>query len=139
MDNIVRVAFSGASRFARTIPVTRQDRGVWLLFENVDVPDTFQVHFSHIRSNNGTAKTWMGTKENGVLIPDEYLISGKTVYAWIFVQEDDSGMSKYMAEIPVYATAGPIDGVRAAGGKSSADPDSARRVIPMSAHRSAPQ
>lgn len=103
MDNIVRVAFSGSSRFSRTIPVTRQDRGVWLLFENVDVPDTFQVHFSHTRANNGTAKTWMGTKENGVLIPDEYLASGETVYAWIFVQEDDSGMTKYMAEIQVHS------------------------------------
>lgn len=100
MKNIILAVFNG-SRYTKTRPVTRQDYGVPIIFKNVDVPDSFQVHFSNTKNNDGTAKPWIGTKDEGVVIPDEYLISGKTVYAWIFVQENESGMSRYMVEIPV--------------------------------------
>ena len=99
-SNIIRAVF-GAQRRVRTRALTRQDFGVILQFVAAELPDTFQVHFANTDQNTGTAKTAIGTRNDGVIIPQEFLQTGKTVYAWVFIQSGDSGVSRYVAEIPV--------------------------------------
>jgi len=95
----LRAVFTGGS-YCKTRPLTRQDYGITLQFVHPDLPETYQVHFSNSRENTGTAKTQIATAD-GVVIPDEYLITGKTVYAWAFVQLEGTGRTRCMVEIPV--------------------------------------
>ena len=95
----LRAVFTGGS-YCKTRPLTRQDYGIVLQFVHPDLPETYQVHFSNSKENSGTAKTQIATAD-GVTIPDEYLIPGKSVYAWAFVQSDGAGRSRCMVEIPV--------------------------------------
>ena len=100
--NIIKAVFTG-DRYCKTRKLTRQDFGGVLQFVNASLPENFQVHFSHTRENTGTAKTWPGTRDGGVTIPDEYLLTGLPVYAWVFVQTETSGWSAYVVEMPVDA------------------------------------
>lgn len=100
--NIIKAVFTG-DRYCKTRKLTRQDFGAVLQFVNASLPENFQVHFSHTRENNGTAKTWPGTRDGGVTIPDEYLLTGLPVFAWVFVQTETSGWSAYVVEMPVDA------------------------------------
>ena len=97
----LRAVFTGGS-YCKTRPLTRQDYGIVLQFVHPDLPDTYQVHFSNSKENTGTAKTQIATAD-GVTIPDEYLIPGKSVYAWAFLQADGTGRTIKMVEIPVSA------------------------------------
>ena len=97
----VRAVFTGGS-FCRAQTLTRQDRGQVLQFVNIALPDIYQVHFSNTKENSGTAKTQIGGAD-GVAIPDEYIVPGSTIYAWVFIQHGESGRSCYMVEIPVAA------------------------------------
>lgn len=95
----LRAVFTGGS-YCKTRPLTRQDYGIVLQFVHPDLPETYQVHFSNSKENTGTAKTQIATAD-GVTIPDEYLIPGKSVYAWAFVQSEGTGRTIKMVEIPV--------------------------------------
>lgn len=95
----LRAVFTGGS-YCKTRPLTRQDYGIILQFVHPDLPETYQVHFSNSKENSGTAKTQIATAD-GVTIPDEYLIPGKSVYAWAFLQADGAGRTRCMVEIPV--------------------------------------
>lgn len=105
--SIVRAVFTGGS-FCKTKPLTRLDRGQVLQFVNVTLPDTYQVHFSNTKENSGQAKTQFGGPD-GVSIPDEYLVPGSSIYAWVFIQKGESGRTRYMVEIPVSAKPTVVD------------------------------
>lgn len=82
------------------------DYGQFLKFEGLDLPDAYEVHFSDTLRDDGTAKTQIGTTtEEGVssvLIPDEYLTTGKYVYAFIYLHStEDDGETEYVVTIPV--------------------------------------
>lgn len=48
------------------------------------------------------AKTVIGTSEEGVSIPDEYLIHGRDVMAWVFLHDgEEDGETEYVVHIPV--------------------------------------
>lgn len=98
--NIVTATF-GATRTARTRPLTRIDYGQILRFEGIELPNVYEVHFSNSLTED--AKTALGGPD-GVMIPDEYLVSGKTVYAWVFLHTGaDDGETRYTVTIPVEA------------------------------------
>ena len=105
-DNVLVARFCYGRR-TRTNPVTRIDYGWMLKFEGTDLPPwpiQFQVDFSNDPTNAGTSKPQLGTVD-GVEVPQEYLIPGKSVYAYVYYvnEEYGYGRTEYVVEIPVEA------------------------------------
>lgn len=98
---------SGNAVYARTEPLWQYDYGQVLRFDGIDLPMSYEVHFSN--SENGTSKTQIGDAD-GVAIPDEYLTSGKNVYACVFLHEGaEDGETEYCVVIPVNKRSRPSD------------------------------
>ena len=87
MRNVTKVRFSGHSATAE--PLYQYDYGQILTFCGVDLPDSYEVHFA----KDGDAQTVSVLGDSsGVLVPDMYLTTAKTVYAWLFLHEgEDAG------------------------------------------------
>ena len=108
MTNITVANFADGSHVTRTGAVYQYDYGQILQFSGLDLPSAYEVHFSN-QESLGTSKTSIGN-EDGVVIPDEYLLSGEKVYAWIFLHEGlDDGETEYKITIPVNKRARPTD------------------------------
>lgn len=104
--NIIKAVF-GRSAFTKTPAVFQWDGDDKLVFENVDLPETYQVHFAN--SLNGESKKAIG-RIDGVTIPWEFFVPGSNIYAWIWLPSDNgSGYTKYQVTIPVYSRARPTD------------------------------
>lgn len=106
MSDKVIIASFGKTRTARTATQYQYNHGQKLQFENVDLPANYEVHFSN--SINGTAKTVIGDS-TGVVIPYEYFVPGQTIYAWIYITDEDSGITIRKVEIPIAMKAKPTD------------------------------
>lgn len=107
MSNIVTAAFGGL-RTAKTRPLWQWDYGQVLQFAGLALPSTYAVHFAN-EQYASTAKTMIGDAD-GVDIPDEYLITGLPVYAWVFLHTGaDDGETVYMVTIPVNARPQPTE------------------------------
>lgn len=105
MRNVTKVRFSGHSATAE--PLYQYDYGQKLSFCGVDLPDSYEVHFA----KEGDAQTVSVLGDSsGVLIPDMYLTTAKTVYAWLFLHEgEDDGETEYKVTIPVLARPEPSE------------------------------
>ena len=102
------IAAFGASRNAKTRPLYQYDYGQILVLAGPKLPPSYEVHFSN-QAESGRAKTMIGNAD-GVSIPDEYLRSGQTIYAWVFLHGGDSdGATKYTVTIPVTQRSLPTD------------------------------
>lgn len=98
-NHVIRAEF-GQLKSARTRALYQWDYGIQLEFDGLNLPDVYAVHFAN-QLLAGEAKTWLGGPD-GVLIPNEFLTSGNTIYAWIFLHEGiDDGESVYTITIPV--------------------------------------
>lgn len=111
VKNVIVATFdgnrSGNAVYARTEPLWQYDYGQVLRFDGIDLPMSYEVHFSN--SENGTSKTQIGDAD-GVAIPDEYLTSGKNVYACVFLHEGaEDGETEYCVVIPVNKRSRPSD------------------------------
>lgn len=83
-----------------TEPVFRWNHGMVLKFIGVTLPDNYRVDFSN--TLNGTAKSQMGTAENGVIIPDEYFMPGQTIFAWVVLSPtENSAITEFQVSIPI--------------------------------------
>lgn len=81
-----------------TAPIWQYDIGHVLVFEGFTLPDVFQAHFAH--SPSGESIIQVG--QNGqVALPDEYAQEAKPIYAWVYIAEDETGLTKYSINIPV--------------------------------------
>ena len=97
MLNVTKVHFSGRS--ATAAPLYQYDYGQKLTFCGLDLPATYEVHFA-VEGASETV-TVLGD-DTGVLIPDEYLQTGKRIFAWLFLHEgEDDGATEYKVIIPV--------------------------------------
>lgn len=97
--NVCAAIFPCSSRSARATPLWQYDYGQILVFEGIELPAAYEVHFSN--EQYGESTTQIGD-EDGVVIPDAYLLAGKTIYAWIYLHtEEDDGETVYMVEIPI--------------------------------------
>ena len=96
--NTTYISFNG-ERVTESPQLYQYDYGQILMFDDIELPETYEVLFS-----NGIpdlAKTVIGTSE-GVLIPDEFLLSGRNVMCWIFLHDgEDDGETEYVVRIPV--------------------------------------
>lgn len=105
--NVV-TAYLGNNRATTTAGRYQWDYGQVLRIEGINLPYSFQTHFSN-QPRVGTAKTFIGT-DGAVEIPDEYLITGKTIYAWIFLHDSETdGETVYTITIPVIPRPQPVD------------------------------
>ena len=83
-----------------TEPVFRWNHGMVLKFIGVTLPDNYRVDFSN--TLNGTAKSQMGTAENGAIIPDEYFMPGQTIFAWVVLSPtENSAITEFQVSIPI--------------------------------------
>lgn len=107
MSNVVTAVF-GASKVTRTRALYQWDYGQVLQFDGIELPSAYTVHFSNV-GIGGEAKTMVGNAD-GVDIPDEYLTTGQTVYAWVYLHTGaDDGETVYAVIIPVTQRPKPID------------------------------
>lgn len=95
---IVRAVFVGGMTTVRTKPVYRYDRGRVLVIDGLDLPDAYKVHFSN--SPREDAIPVIGTSD-GALIPDSLLETGKTLYAWVYVEDEEAGLTLRSITVPV--------------------------------------
>ena len=106
-DNIVKAVFRCCTAY-RTDPVFQYDYGLILKFLHIKLPDAYEVHFSNNQFGED-AMTVIGD-ENGVLIPDELLLSGKDVFAWLYLHtSEQDGETVYAVSIPVIERNKPSD------------------------------
>lgn len=117
MSKIIKAVFGG-SAYTRTEKVFRFDTDDYLKFYGVDLPDTYQVHFSN--SVSGESKTVLGNAD-GVQIPWEYFAPGSDIYAWVWVVTSTGGYTKYQVTIPVAQRAQPSDATPTPSQKSALD------------------
>lgn len=98
VDKHVYAIYNKDGRF-KTKPLSQPDYGRVLVLQGVELPESYEVYFSNT-SNNGKAKCHIGNAD-GVVIPDEYVVSGRTIYAWYFLHADGtSGQNEFMVIIP---------------------------------------
>ena len=106
-DNIVKASFV-FGRSTKTRGLHQWDYGQVLQFEGLSLPSAYTVHFAN-QPMSGDAKTQIGGPD-GVDIPDEYLITGLPVYAWVFLHAGaDDGETVYSVTIPVTKRPKPVE------------------------------
>lgn len=92
---------AGQNGVTVTRPLTQYDYGQILLFDGITLPEAYEVVFSNDDMNGATGKSQIGNS-NGVTIPDEFLTTGLTVFAWLFLHEEATdGRTVYKIKIPV--------------------------------------
>lgn len=107
MTNITTAVFEAGSTSAIANALYQWDYGQTLRLEGVELPDTYEVHYANMPG--GLSKTVLGGAD-GAPILDEYLTTGRPVYAWVYVHIGDSdGETVYMVTIPVIPRARPTD------------------------------
>ena len=105
-NNIVKATFNG-STVTRTTPAYQYDYGQLLNFPDLNLPVSFECHFSN--TERGNSVTQIGS-DNTVTIPDAMFQSGAYIYAWVFLHTgEDDGETEYMVIIPVLNRARPSD------------------------------
>ena len=97
---IIKAAFISGFRRTVTRNLYQYDYGQKLIFEGLDLPAFYEVHFAN--SECAAESTVMIGDATGVDVPDEYLATGESVFAWVFLHETGTdGETRYTVEIPV--------------------------------------
>ena len=96
------------ARFAfRTESIYQYDVGHVLQFEGFDLPASFKVHFA--LTKGGNAVTQIGY-DNQVTVPDILVeASQEEIYAWLYIVEENTGLTKFYIEMPLIGRARPTD------------------------------
>ena len=66
-------------RYTVTAPIVKEDYGLYLKIEGLELPTTYEVDFSN-DEHSGTSVTMIGNSD-GVLIPSQFIKSGKAVFS----------------------------------------------------------
>jgi len=88
----------GGGRYAVTSPIVKEDYGLYLQIEGIELPDTYEVDFSN-DEHSGSSVTMIGNAD-GVLIPSQFIKSGKDVFAFLYHVGADYGRTVYKFRIP---------------------------------------
>lgn len=106
--NTTTAVFSSGRRYATAQTSLYQwDYGQLLIISGLDLPSPFEAHFC----NEGDVETvTMLGNDNMVTIPDQFLVSGKSINAYIYLHAgDDDGETEYKITIPVLTRPQPSD------------------------------
>lgn len=96
-SKIIR-AVVGGGKYTTTAPIMKEDYGIYLQIEGVELPASYEVDFSNSRKD-GESVTMIGD-ENGVLIPTQFIATGKDVFAFLYHVGADYGKTVYTFCIP---------------------------------------
>ena len=96
-SKIIR-AVVGGGRYTTTAPLMKEDHGIYLKIEGIDLPATYEIDFSNERKE-GTSVTMIGNSD-GALIPTQFIKSGKDVFAFLYHVGEDYGKTVYTFCIP---------------------------------------
>ena len=88
----------GGGRYTVTAPIVKEDYGLQLQIEGVDLPSSYQVDFSN--SEHGGTSTTMISTSNRVRIPTEFIKSGKDIFAFLYIVGSNYGRTVYKFRIP---------------------------------------
>lgn len=108
MSNIVTASFANGAVTTTTLTALWQyDYGQILKVEGIELPTAYEVQFCN--AGDSATVTSIGDAD-GVVIPDQFLQNGKTIYAYIYLHAGaDDGETEYKISIPVYDRAEPTD------------------------------
>ena len=95
--NIITANLSHGKQFV-TASRYMEDYGQVLKIEGIDLPSVYQVDFSN-NLMRGTSMTVLGNAD-GVAIPDEYISTGRDVYAFLYLTGDSWGRTIATIRIP---------------------------------------
>lgn len=108
--NTTTVTFFGRETACFAQPLWQWDYGQILVIKGVELPESFEVHWTD--KTSGTTTTTMGQTVDGVSsveVPDVYLESGNTVFAYIYLHETEAdGETEYKVTIPVLPRPRPV-------------------------------
>ena len=96
-SKIIR-AVVGGGRYTTTAPLMKEDHGIYLRIEGIDLPATYEIDFSNDR-NSGTSVTMIGNAD-GVLIPSQFIKTGRDIFAFLYHVGEDYGKTVYTFCIP---------------------------------------
>ena len=96
-SKIIRGVVS-SGRYTVTAPIVKEDYGLYLKIEGVELPSTYEVDFSN-SENSGTSVTMIGNSD-GVLIPHQFIDTGKDIFAFLYNVGQDFGRTVYKFRIP---------------------------------------
>jgi len=96
-SKIIRGIASGRG-YSVTSPIIKEDYGLYLKIEGIELPETYEVDFSN-EEHSGTSVTMIGNAD-GVLIPSQFIRSGKDVFAFLYHVGSDFGRTVYKFRIP---------------------------------------
>ena len=100
--------FLDGQRATVTAPIWQYAKGQTLTIDGLDLPESYRVDYANSREK-GESKPQIASG-NEVAIPDEYLETGKTVFAWIVLSEgEDDSATEATVVIPVMRRAEPTD------------------------------
>lgn len=100
MEHIITAVFDpGRIRTVASEPLFQWDYGQTLVFSGLDLPTAYQVDFSNFEYCGNSIPQIGGA--DGVTVPVDVLTTGRDVYAFVWLQDADSGRTRYMAQIPV--------------------------------------
>lgn len=105
--NTTTAVFSGRRYATAQTSLYQWDYGQLLIISGLDLPSPFECHFA----NDGDAETiTMLGNDSAVTIPDQFLTSGKSINAYIYLHTgDDDGETEYKITIPVLTRPQPSD------------------------------
>ena len=95
--NIITANLSHGKTYV-TASRNMEDYGQVLKIEGMDLPSVYQVDFSN-NLLRGTSMTVLGNAD-GVAIPDEYISTGRDVYAFLYLTGDMWGRTIATIRIP---------------------------------------
>ena len=109
MDNIFNVNLAGDYLQRGVIGTAYQyDYGHKILFDGIELPSAFEVHFSNDKVTND-AYVVIG-QDYEVDIPDVCFRSGKNIYGWLYLHPTaESGQTTYSFEVSVRRRPEPTD------------------------------
>ena len=94
---IIKGVASGRG-YSVTSPIIKEDYGLVLKIEGLELPETYEVDFSN-DEHSGTSVTMIGNAD-GVLIPSQFIRSGKDAFAFLYHVGSDFGRTVYKFRIP---------------------------------------
>lgn len=98
-DNVVVATFN-YGRHTKTRALWQWDYGIVLRFDDISLPQSYQVHFANSDSVE-TAGIALGDAD-GVEIPRVYLMTGLPIYVWVYLSTGgDDGETVYAVTVPV--------------------------------------
>lgn len=98
VTNIVRAVVKPGSDYTVTSPIMKEDKGQVLLIEGLDLPEVYEIDFSNDR-HHGSSITMIGNAD-GVLIPTQFIKTGRDVFAFYYYVGDSFGQTEHIFRLP---------------------------------------